>query len=94
MSRKDDNKALVESSEELAHRWEEAVHLNGAGARAIRELTNALRNLEQADTAADLIATQYEKLIIKQDKLFQENLKLQKEVVDLFRRMSKLESKA
>ncbi len=86
-----ENRQLVHDSEELAAKWEEAVHLNGAGARAIRELTNALRNMEQSTTAMDLITDQYEKLIVKQDKLFQANLVLQKEIVALMRRISKLE---
>lgn len=91
MTRREDNRHLVESSEELATKWEDAVHLNGAGARAIRDLTNALRNLEQADTAMDMITEQYEKLLLKQDQLFQANLILQKELVILLRRVSKLE---
>ena len=91
MTRAEDNKHLIEESEEIASKWEEAIHLNGAGARAIRDLTNAMRNLAQADLAMDLITSQYEKLIVKQDKLFQANLVLQKEMVALLRRVSKLE---
>jgi uncharacterized protein YjcR len=91
MTRKEDSRALVHDAEEVASKWEEAIHLNGAGARAIRELTNFIRNFDAAGSAMDLITEQYEKLIVKQDKLLQANLVLQREMIALMRRVTRLE---
>lgn len=92
-TRREDNLKLISETEELATRWEQAVHLNGAGARAIRDLTNALRNLEAADVAMGMITDRYERLVSEVDQLLQSNLALQKEMVSLFKRVTKLETK-